>query len=121
MIEPLPNFPDGIVALVCGGHVTKQDYETVVVPEVEKALKRHEKIRLYYQIGSDFAGIDPAAMWEDFKVGVEHILRWERIAVVTDVDWISHTMKAFSFLMPGEVRVFPASEASKARDWIIAA
>jgi SpoIIAA-like len=43
----------------------------------------------------DLAGIDPGAMWEDFKVGMEHFTRWERIAVVTDVEWIKNTIKIF--------------------------
>ena len=121
MIEALTDFPDNIVALACEGQVTKIDYETVLVPIVEKALKRHDKIRLYYQIGSDFEGIDPGAVWEDFKVGVEHLLRWERIAIVTDINWIRHTMRAFSFLIPCEVKIFPTSDTQKARDWIVAA
>jgi hypothetical protein len=121
MIEALRDFPDNIIAVACKGHVTRNDYETVLVPIVEKAIERHDKIRLYYQIGSDFDGIDPGAVWEDFKVGVEHLLRWERIAVVTDVDWIRHTMRAFGFLIPCEMKIFPTSEAAKARDWIIAA
>ncbi len=121
MIEILPNFPDNIVALACKGQVTRHDYETVLVPYVEKALERHEKVRLYYQISSDFVGIDPGAVWEDFKVGVEHLLRWERIAIVTDVDWIRHTMRFFGFLMPGEIRIFPTTEISKARNWIVGA
>ncbi len=120
MIEALPDFPDNVVALTCKGRVTRHDYDTVLVPEVEKAIKQHEKVRLYYQVGSDFAGIDPSAAWEDFVVGVEHILRWERIVIVTDVGWIKHAMSAFGFLMPGEVKVFPVSDIAKARDWIVA-
>ena len=42
-------------------------------------------------------------MWEDFKVGMAHLLRWERITVVTDVDWIRTTVRALGFLMPGAV------------------
>ena len=120
MIEALPNFPDHILAFACRGHVTRQDYETVLVPKVEQALKQHDKLRLYYQIGSDFAGIDPGAVWEDFKVGVGHLTRWERIAVVTDVDWIRQTMSVFSFLIPGEMRIFPGADSAKARDWVVA-
>ena len=120
MIEALKDFPDNIVAVACEGHVTRRDYETVLVPAVERALKRHKKVRLYYRIGVGFEAIDPGAVWEDFKIGMEHLLRWERIAVVTDVDWIRHTMRAFSFLIPGEMRIFPSSEAAKARDWIVA-
>lgn len=118
MIEILPDFPDNVVAVACSGHVTSADYETVLVPYVEAVLERHDKIRLYYQIGADFEGIDPSAVWKDFKVGVGHIMRWERIAIVTAVDWIAHTMKAFGFLIPGEMKVFPTTETEKAREWI---
>ena len=58
-------------------------------------------------------------MWDDFKVGMEHVLRWERIAVVTDVDWIRYTIRAFSFVIPGVVKVFQLGEAAKAREWIL--
>ena len=118
MIETLKNFPENIVAFHCGGHVTRRDYETILIPHVEQTLAKHERIRLYYEIGTDFTGMDPGAMWADFKVGVEHLLRWERVAVITDIEWIRRTMSAFSFLVPGDVKLFTVSDASKARDWI---
>lgn len=121
MIERLEGFPDNVVAVACRGHVTSADYKSVLVPIIEKALEDHEKVRLYYQVGDDFAGIDPAAVWQDLRVGVGHFLRWERIAVVTDVEWIRHTMMAFSFLLPGELRVFDTSGKAAAQDWIAAA
>lgn len=118
MIEPLSDFPPDVLAFSCKGHVTKSDYETVLVPAVEKALREHENVRLFYEIGSDFGGIDPSAVWEDVKVGVGHLRRWDRIAVVTDVDWITYSMTLFRLLLPGEIRIFPTAEAAKARDWI---
>ena len=119
MIESLKSFPGNVLAFVCHGHVTKQDYATVLVPAVEKALKEHDKVRLYYETASDFAGIEPSAVWEDTKVGVSHLLRWERFAVVTDIEWIKHTMKFFSFVIPGELRVFSTTEAAQAKKWIV--
>jgi SpoIIAA-like len=120
MIEPLKNLPGNVLGFVCHGQVSKQDYATVLIPAVEQALKQHDKLRLYYETASDFAGVDPLAVWEDTKVGVAHLTRWERFAVVTDVEWIRHTMKFFSFLLPGELRTFPTSEAAQARKWIAA-
>lgn len=120
MIELLPNFPDNVVAILCSGRVTKADYDSVLVPAVENALKKHEKVRIYYEISSDFSGIDPGAMFEDFKVGMEHLTRWEKIALVTDVEWIKHTMQLFSFITPGEMKLFSRSQAEAARDWIAA-
>jgi stage II sporulation SpoAA-like protein len=120
MIEHLKTFPDNVLAFVCHGHVTKADYDTVLVPAVESALKRQDKVRLYYETAPDFAGINPGAMWEDFKVGVEHLTRWDRFAVVTDVEWIKQTIQFFSFLMPGSLKTFPTSEAAQARACITA-
>jgi SpoIIAA-like len=119
MIEKLEGFPSDVLGFLCKGFVTRRDYEDVLVPAVERALKSHDKLRLYYEIGPEFTGIEPGAMWEDFKVGVEHLLRWERIAVVTDIDWIGHTIRAFGFMMPGEVKVFPLKEAATARTWLV--
>lgn len=119
MIERLAGFPDNVLAFVCHDHVTQQDYESVLVPAVERALAGHDKVRLYYETASDFAGIAPSAVWEDIKVGMSHLSRWERFAVVTDVEWIRHTMGLFSFLMPGEMRVFTSTEAEQAKAWIL--
>lgn len=120
MIERLKEFPDNVLGFACHGQVTKQDYEAILIPAVEKALAQHDKVRLYYETASDFAGIDPGAVWEDTKVGVSHLSRWERFAVVTDVEWIRHTMKFFSFLVPGELRIFSTTAAAEAREWIAA-
>lgn len=119
MIEALKGFPTKVLAFACKGHVTKSDYETVLIPAVEEALKQQGKIRLYYQIDPDFTGIEPGAMWDDFKVGMEHVLRWERIAVVTDVDWIRYTFRAFSFVIPSLAKIFRVDEQEKARNWIM--
>ena len=119
MIEVLTDLPGNVLGFACHGHITKQDYESVLIPAVEKALKDHEKLRLYYETASDFSGIDPSAVWEDTKVGLGHFSRWEKFAVVTDVEWIKHAMKFFSFMMPGELRVFSLKDAARARQWIV--
>ncbi len=117
MIERLKDFPANVLAFVCRGKVSKADYDRVLVPAVNEALKSGHKLRIYYETADDFA-IEPGAMWADFKVGMEHLTRWERMAVVTDLDWIKHTMTFFSFMMPGETRAFPRAEAAQARAWI---
>ena len=120
MIEVLEGFPDGIVAFAAKGRLTKGDYTKVLIPTVMGALGRHKKVRLYYELGADFAAVEPGAVWEDFKVGVEHISRWERIAVVTDVEWIRFAVNIFRFLVPGDARVFATAQAAEARRWIAA-
>jgi len=122
MIETLKDFPDNVVAFAFHEHVTKTDYETVLIPAFEDRLKRHEKVRIYFELASDFARLDPGALWEDTKLDFMLFFHWERCAVVTDVGWAKHVAKFsefFGFLWPGDYRAFSIAEADKARDWIV--
>ena len=118
MLKVLSEFTDPVVAVAGRGKVTKADYEEVLLPRVEQMLGRHDKLRLYYELGEDFEGIEAGAVWEDLKVGLEHFSRWERVAVVTDVAWIGQTIRAFGLLFPAEIRIFSQSEVRQAREWI---
>lgn len=118
MIEPLLGFPDDVLAFRYTGHVTKGDYDDVLVPAIMKALETQKTLRVYCEVNSDFSGLDAGAVWEDLKVGVGHLTRWERLAIVTDIEWIRQTLRVFSFIMPCPMRAFPTSEAAGARAWV---
>ena len=118
MIEILRGFPTNVVAIACHGQVTKKDYEDVLIPAVEKALQSHDKIRMLYEVGSDFAGYDAGAALEDFKTGMEHLMHWERVAVITDIEWIAAAVKVFGIFLPGALRVYSSADAAQARLWI---
>ena len=45
MIELLTGFADDIIAIAYRGRVSGLDYETVLVPAVEAALRTHAKLR----------------------------------------------------------------------------
>lgn len=118
MIERLEGFPENVVAVAGRGQVTRDDYEKVLIPAVEAAFKKHRKIAFYYELGPDFVGIEAGAAWEDFKAGVRHFFQWEKMALVTDVEWIRRTISGFAVFMPGELRVFPYAEQATAREWV---
>jgi hypothetical protein len=118
MIEQLSDLPSHVVGLTCSGRITRRDYETVLVPAIEAALMQHEKVRLYFQIAHDFSHIEPGVTY-NFDVGIDHLLRWDRIAIVTNLDWFRETVRAISFLMPGQVEIFSLDQAAEARAWIL--
>jgi hypothetical protein len=117
MIEILEGLPKNVVGIAVEGRMTKQDCQDVLMPAMKRSLKRHDRIRLYYELNSRF----PGAAWDDLSVGIEHVPSCERVAIVTDVGWIRYTVKALRFLIPGEIRVFPTVQASEGRAWITAA
>lgn len=118
MIEILTGMPDGVAGFAAKGRVTRKDYEDVLIPKMLEVLNAHRKVRCYYELGPEFSGMDPGAAWEDFKLGIEHLTRWERLAIVTDVEWIRITLNIFRFLVPCELRLFAASDAAQGRNWI---
>jgi hypothetical protein len=118
MIEVMTDLPERVLGVKASGEVTADDYKTVLVPAIEEKLTQHKKARLLYVLGDEFRGYSAGAAWEDAKVGMKHLTSFERVAVVTDVDWIEKMIKAFGFAMPGEVRVFDDDDLEEARRWI---
>src|SRR5205085_5957978 len=116
MIQIIEGLPDNVVGIVAKGRVTNEDCDKILKPLMETSLKRHDKVRLYYEIGCRF----PGAAWEDLRIGLEHIPQWERVAVVTDVGWVRHTVNALRFLIASDVRVFTSFQAPEGRAWITA-
>jgi SpoIIAA-like len=119
MVEQLPGFPDNVLAFTARGMVTADDYESVIIPAVEGMFSRQSKVRFLYHLGDDFSGFEAAAAWDDAKLGMKHIAGWEKIAVVSNVEWIRDAVKVFGLMMPGHVRVFHNRELADATQWII--
>jgi hypothetical protein len=117
MIELMSDLPEGVLGFTAVGKVTGSDYEQVLVPAVEAALKERDKIALVYHCGEQFTGFDAGAAWDDAKVGLKHITAWRRIAVVTDIGWMRTAVRAFGFALPCPVRVFDNAELASARSW----
>jgi SpoIIAA-like len=121
MLELISGLPANVVGVVASGDVTASDYETVLVPAVEAALKKVGGVRILYHLGPAFTGFSAGAMWDDMKLGVAHLRAWERVSVVTDLAWVSAAVRLFAFAMPCPVRVFSGNELSEATRWVSAA
>jgi hypothetical protein len=120
MIELVPGLPEGVVGLRAVGEIHGDDYDEVIVPAVEKALEGRDKVRLLYVLGPEFEEYAGDAIWEDAKFGAHHLFDFERVAVVTDVTWVSRGLRWFAFAIPGKVKVFPYDSLDDAKEWIAA-
>jgi hypothetical protein len=122
MIEPLPDLPDGVLGFRFTGHVTKEDYDQVLAPALLERIGDGAKIRLAIVIDEGFDRFEASAMWEDMKFGfgsgITHPSLWERTALVSDAEWVSHAMSLFGWMMPGEARVFPLASLDEATAWL---
>jgi hypothetical protein len=118
VIRMLEGLPDNVVGFEAIGQVDAGDYQKVLDPAVAAALQTQDKLRLLYILGADFQGYTGGAMWEDTKLGAGNWQAWEKIAVVTDTKWLADAVKAFGWIVPGEVRVYPSDQVDEARGWV---
>lgn len=111
---------DRVLDLTVTGVVTGADYDQVLIPAVEAALLRSDKLRMLVTFDAGFDRYTLAAMADDAKLGLAHWHGFDRVAVVTDVAWLALAIRSFALVMPCPVRLFPLAEAEAARDWISA-
>jgi hypothetical protein len=118
MLRILNDMPPGTVGVEAVGKVTEEDYRDVLAPAVAVALQRQD-LRLLYVLGREFDSYSPGAAWEDTKLWAKNLKGWERVAIVSDADWLENAVKAFSWLMPGEMKVFETDEMREAKGWLV--
>jgi len=121
MVETLTDLPAGTLGFRVSGTLTSGEYRQMMEP-IYAALDRGEKLNIYFELAGDFHGLDLGALWQDVKaagsVGLKHRSSWQRMALVTDKDWVRHGASAFGWLAPGELKLFELSEAAQARTWV---
>jgi|FLOH01.1.fsa_nt_gi hypothetical protein len=118
MIKVIDGLSDNIVGVTLSGNVSGEDYERVLMPMIKEKVTKHKKVRVLYHVDDGFNSYDFKAMIDDAHIGFEYWSSYEKIALVSDIGWITNGVKAFSFLMPGEIKLFSQSELEKAKKWI---
>lgn len=118
MIRVIEDMPEGTIGFEAGGKVTDEDYRDVLVPAVRAALEQGG-VRLLYVL-PEGTSYSPGAMWADTKLWAGNLRGWRRVAIVSDADWLGNAVKAFGWMMPGEIKVFDDDDLADARAWLVA-
>jgi hypothetical protein len=87
VIVELPDLPDGVIGFETSGELRAEDYRDVLLPAIEHAAAAGD-VRVVIVIDS-FDGMTGGALWQDLKIGVHHLRSYKRIALVTDIDWMT--------------------------------
>ncbi|MGO8964842.1 STAS/SEC14 domain-containing protein [Mycobacterium sp.] len=119
MIDVLPDMPEGVTGIRVSGRLRGDDLRKFK-PVMEKLMNAGE-IRIVEVIASDYDGFGPGGLVEDLKVGFgalfQHHSAFKRIAVVTDKQWVAHTLHALAWMVPGEFALFGLDELERAKVW----
>lgn len=116
MVETIKNTEDGLLGFKFSGKLHDEDYNKFV-PTVEKAIKKHNKVKVLAQF-ENFEGWDQKAMWDDFKFGTEDARKIGRLAMVGDKKWEEWMTKIAKPFMKGKVKYFDHNQIDDAWNWL---
>jgi hypothetical protein len=116
MFEELTDLPKGVIGFAMAGTIHAEDYRDVLLPAVERAVAAGD-VRVVIVVNG-FDGMSAGALWQDLKMGVEHLGAWKRIALVTDVEWMVHLANLFGWMTPGEMKHFALAHREEAIGWV---
>jgi len=118
MLKKIYNMPAGTLGFEAIGEVDDDDVEKVLGPALRNNLAAQGKLRLLYVLGPRLEEYEGDAVSEHAKFVARHLTGFERVAVVSDEEWLRPAIKAFSVLLPGEAKAFPVRQVAAAKSWL---
>lgn len=117
-MKELTDLPPGVIGFETTGWIHARHYRDVVEPAVHRAALDGD-VRCVVVI-DDFAGMTPSALWRDLTMALGNLRAWNRIALVTDITWLSCTTALFGWLTPGTLKRFSRTDRAAAITWAAA-
>ena len=120
MLRRMLDMPAGTLGYEAVGEVEDDDWEETVEPVLRQEIADGRKLRLLYLLGSGAREVEGDAVKADTGFRARHASSFERVAVVSDEDWMRPALRALSFLMPGKAKGFRVAELDDAKAWLAA-
>ena len=118
MLRRITDMPAGTLGFEAVGEVEDDDWEEAVEPVLRREMAEGQKIRLLYLVGPDAREIEGEAITADTGFRARHATSFERVAVVSDEDWVRPALRALSALLPGKARGFRVHDLEAAKAWV---
>jgi hypothetical protein len=118
MIEIIKDLPASIVGFMATGKVTKDDYETVLFPQLGRYLQTAHRIDYLFVMDTSPENFTIGAWLEDVWLRIKEISKWRRVAIVTNAGNFRRLTETVGHLFPGEYKGFNRHELDKAVQWL---
>ncbi len=118
MIKFIEKLPDHVVGIEVNGEVTKEEYDNLVAPKMKELANNKGEINYLVVLKTDVSAFTAGVWWDDFKMALKYFSKWEKIAIVSDQDWIKTITETFGFAFPGRPKGFKLSEYNVAVAWV---
>ena len=104
MVRRMTDMPAGTIGFEAAGEVEDDDWEDAVEPVLRQEIAAGRKVRLLYLLGPATREVEGDAVKADTAFRARHASSFDRVAVVSDEDWVR----------PGAARaLLPAARARR--------
>lgn len=117
MITIIPEAPENVAAFSATGDVTKEDFEKLVLPHVQRKVNEYNELNYLLYLDTDLDKFTMGAWLQDAILGLKNLTQWNRAAIVTDKEGVQNFTDIFSVVMPGEFKSFPKGNLYNALYW----
>lgn len=118
MIHTIEELPGNIAGFRATGEVTESDFTDTVMPRVKALVDTTGTLNYLLVLDTSIKNFSAGAWFKDAIMGIRHLSKWNRAAIVTDVEGIRTFTRIFSVLMPGEFKGFEHKDLQDAIDWV---
>jgi hypothetical protein len=118
MISLIKHAPENVAAFRAEGHVTKEDYDNVVIPTIDALVKKQGKINFVLVLDTSISNFTIAALMKDMGIGLKHFTKWHKMAIISESGAINTFTDMFSFISPGEAKGFTHAKMEEAMEWV---
>jgi SpoIIAA-like len=118
MLRRMTDMPAGTIGFEAIGEIEDDDWERAVEPVLRDEMADGRKIRLLYLLGREAREVEGDAVTADTGFRARHATSFDRVAVVSDEDWMRPALRGLSFLLPGKARGFHVRELAAAKTWL---
>ncbi|WP_432454006.1 MULTISPECIES: STAS/SEC14 domain-containing protein [unclassified Agarivorans] len=95
-----------LLSMKACGTLTHQDYQQVT-PLLEAALVevKHAPVRVFFD-ATELEGWELRAAWDDFRLGLKYGQDFDKIAILSQKQWLEWASKVGRWFVSGEVQIF---------------
>ncbi|MEO6305348.1 MAG: STAS/SEC14 domain-containing protein [Bacteroidia bacterium] len=117
MITLIENLPENMVGFKANGDITESDFTNLIMPKVAELIQNTGKLNYMLVLETPLSHFTLGAWFKDAIMGIKHLSKWNRAAIVSDVESIRKFTDMFSIIMHGEFRGFDHNHIKDAINW----
>lgn len=119
MIELKSGIPDHVVAARITGDISGQEFDTLFKPAVDAVLAKYARANIILELPEGVPGRKAGKdLWSSGKLSMADLRQFDKLALVSDLDWVRKVTGMFGLFAPCTMKRFAADAFDDALQWV---